>query len=70
MDLEVSVERSVVDSVLSYAQILHPKESILLLNGKADKSSIVVDGVQIPPLASHGSRFSSFPFHKTSCSSN
>jgi proteasome lid subunit RPN8/RPN11 len=59
--LEVSVERAVVDSVLSYAQIFHPRESILLLNGKADKSSIVVDGVQIPPLARHGSNFSSFP---------
>ena len=61
MDKEVFVERSVVDSILSYAQMFHPRESILLLKGKIDKKKIVVNEVQIPPLATHGSRFSSFP---------
>jgi len=59
--MEVFVKRSVVDSILSYAQIFHPRESILLLKGKVSKHKLVVDDVQIPPLATHGSTFSSFP---------
>ena len=64
MDKEIFVERTVVDSILSYAQICHPKESILLLKGKVDKKKIVVTDVQIPPLATHGSAFSSFPLSR------
>jgi proteasome lid subunit RPN8/RPN11 len=64
LDKEVFVERAVVDSILSYAQMFHPRESILLLKGKIDKKKIVVNDVQIPPLATHGSRFSSFPLSR------
>ena len=64
MDKEVFVKRSVVESVLSYAQICHPRESILLLKGKTDKKKIVVTDVQIPPLATHGSTFSGFPLSR------
>ena len=64
MDKEVFVERSVVDSILSYAQMFHPRESILLLKGKIDKKKIVINDVQIPPLATHGNRFSSFPLSR------
>ena len=61
MDKEVFVERAVVDSILSHAQMLHPKESILLLKGKVDKHKIVVNDTQLPPFATHGKTFSSFP---------
>ena len=61
MVMEVFVERAVVDSILSYAQLFHPRESILLLKGKVSKHKLVVDDVQIPPLATHGSTFSGFP---------
>ena len=64
MDKEVFVERSVVESVLSYSQMCHPRESILLLKGKVDKKKIVVTDVQIPPLATHGSTFSGFPLSR------
>lgn len=60
MDKEVIIKRSVVESVLSYAQMLHPKESILLLKGKNDKKMILISDVQIPPLATHGTTFSGF----------
>jgi len=63
LDKEIFVERVVVDSILSYAQMFHPRESILLLKGKIDKKKIVINDVQIPPLATHGNRFSSFPLH-------
>ena len=64
MDKEIFVERAVVNSILSYAQMFHPRESILLLKGKIDKKKIVVNEVQIPPLATHGNRFSSFPLSR------
>ena len=57
MDKEVFVEQSVIDSILSYAKLFHPNESILLLKGKVDKKKIVVSDVYIPILATHGSRF-------------
>jgi len=63
LDKEIFVERAVVDSILSYAQMLHPRESILLLKGKVDKHKLVINDVQIPPLATHGITFSAFPLH-------
>ena len=64
MDKELFVKQSVVDSILSYAQMFHPKESILLLKGKSDKKKLVINDVQIPPLATHGSTFSGFPLSR------
>jgi proteasome lid subunit RPN8/RPN11 len=59
----VQVNRSVIDSLLSYASFSHPKEVILLLKGKKRKDFIVVDEVAIPPLFIRGKSFSSFPLH-------
>ena len=55
--------RSVFVSIMGYARACHPKEGILLLKGKVGKETIIVDEVEIPPLAVHGSIFSSFPLH-------
>jgi proteasome lid subunit RPN8/RPN11 len=54
------LEKSVADSLLSYALDAYPKEGILLLRGKASKGEILIDGILIPPLATHGQGFSSF----------
>jgi hypothetical protein len=35
----------------------------LLLRGKKKKDAIKVSDLVIPPLATHGNSFSSFPFH-------
>jgi proteasome lid subunit RPN8/RPN11 len=59
--LNVFIEQPVVDSILSYAQLFHPREAILLLKGKTDKNRLLVTDVQIPPLAKHGNSFSGFP---------
>lgn len=56
-------DQKVVDSLLSYARIAHPREGILLLRGKVDKEKILVNDVEIPPFATHGNSFSSFPLH-------
>lgn len=43
--------------------MLHPREAILLLRGKVAKHRIVVNDTLIPPLATHGNTFSTFPLH-------
>ena len=57
----VEFKQSVIDSILSYAKIAHPNEGILLLRGKTSKDRIVIEEVVIPPFATHGQGFSSFP---------
>jgi len=42
----------------------HPNESILLLKGKIERKKIVINDVQIPPLATHGKAFSGFPLSR------
>jgi proteasome lid subunit RPN8/RPN11 len=59
----ILIKRGVIESVLSYARILHPREAVLLLKGKVDKHRILVNDTWIPPLATHGNTFSAFPLH-------
>lgn len=61
MARSLEISQSVIDSVLSYAKMTYPKEGILLLQGKASKDKILIDSVAIPPFATHGHGFSSFP---------
>jgi proteasome lid subunit RPN8/RPN11 len=57
----VRFEKSVVDSILSHALNTYPKEAILLLRGKKERDDILIDEIVVPPLATHGAGFSSFP---------
>jgi proteasome lid subunit RPN8/RPN11 len=63
LDNAVLIKRTVIDSILSHARTLYPREAILLLKGKADRHGIVVNDTQIPPLATHGNTFSTFPIY-------
>jgi proteasome lid subunit RPN8/RPN11 len=63
LDKGIFIKRSVVESILSYARGLHPRESVLLLKGKADKQGLTINEVQIPPFATHGRTFSGFPIY-------
>jgi len=63
LDKAVLIQQAVVDSILSYARMLHPREAVLLLKGKVDTHGIVVKDTQIPPLATHGNTFSTFSLH-------
>ncbi|MHA1711629.1 MAG: Mov34/MPN/PAD-1 family protein [Candidatus Freyarchaeota archaeon] len=58
----VYIAKHVVDSLLSYARLSHPREGILLLRGKVERKGVVINDVVIPPLATHGHGFSMFPF--------
>jgi len=61
--LLVSIKRSVIDSILSYARMNHPREGILLLRGRVKRDKIDVVEVIIPPLSVRGNNFSSFPLY-------
>ncbi len=56
----VRFEKSVADSLLSYAIDAYPREAILLLRGRAGNDGVLINEVLIPPLATHGRGFSSF----------
>ena len=60
---QVSIKRSVIESVLDYAKACYPKEGILLLRGKTRKGKTIIEEVVIPPLSVRGSGFSNFPLN-------
>ena len=57
------LKRSVIENLLSYARGAHPRESVLLLRGKVSKDEVFVNDTIIPPFATHGEGFSTFPSH-------
>ena len=59
----VVIEREVLDSIFEGARRLYPKETILLLRGKKGKDSIEVRELVVPPLATYGHGFASWPLH-------
>lgn len=63
MTKTIVFDSKVVDSLLSYARTLHPREGVLLLRGKVDKEKILINDTEIPPFATHGQVFTSFPLH-------
>lgn len=58
------VTHTVLDSILTYDQMAHPREGILLLHGRSDANQITISDVVIPPLAVHGAGFAQFPLHR------
>lgn len=63
MTKTIVLDSKVVDSLLSYAKMQHPREGVLLLRGNVDKEKVVVNDTEIPPFATHGNSFASFPLH-------
>jgi proteasome lid subunit RPN8/RPN11 len=61
--VQVRIERSVIEGILDFAKACHPKEGILLLRGKAEKSTVNIAEIVLPPLSVRGSGFSDFPLH-------
>ena len=63
MSTSISMRKELLETLLESSKALHPKETILLLRGKANRATISVSEILIPPLAMHGKGFSSFPTH-------
>ncbi|MDH5448023.1 MAG: Mov34/MPN/PAD-1 family protein [Candidatus Bathyarchaeota archaeon] len=57
----VQIKYSIFNSILESARTAYPRETILLLRGKIRKDRIEITDLVIPPLATHGKGFSSFP---------
>ena len=57
----VSLQRDVLDSILSYCHMKHPNEGILILKGKSKRGHIMIDGLVIPPFNYTGPTFAGFP---------
>ena len=61
IERQVSLQKSVLDSILSYCKMKHPNEGILILKGKSKQGNILVDGLVIPPFNYTGPTFAGFP---------
>ena len=61
LERSVEVRRDVLDSILSYCQMKHPNECILVLKGRSRRGRITVDGLVIPPFSETGPTFAGFP---------
>ena len=61
MSIKVVISQKLMNVILENARALYPREMILLLRGKAGKNKIEITDLVIPPLATHGREFSSFP---------
>jgi proteasome lid subunit RPN8/RPN11 len=57
----ISLTKDVLDSILSYCQMKHPNEAILILKGKSKNGNIKIDGLVIPPFSFTGPTFAGFP---------
>lgn len=63
MVAEVAISRRLFEIILDSARSVYPRETILLLRGKAGRGRIEITDIIIPPSATHGRGFSSFPLH-------
>ena len=59
----VEIRKSLLRSILESARAVYPRETILLLRGISRKRRIEITDIIIPPLATYGNGFSSFPTH-------
>ena len=57
---KVLLQKDVLDSILSYCQMNHPNEGILILKGKSKNGEIRIDGLVIPPFSETGPTFADF----------
>jgi len=61
IERQISLQKNVLDSILSYCQMKHPNECILILKGKSKQGNVWIDGLVIPPFNYSGHTFAGFP---------
>lgn len=61
IERHVFLQQDVLNSILSYCQMKHPNEGILILKGKSKQGKITIDGLVIPPFNYTGPTFAGFP---------
>ena len=58
---QVSLQKEVLDSILSYCHMKHPNEGILILKGKSKRGHVLIEGLVIPPFNYSGPSYAGFP---------
>lgn len=58
---KIMLKKDVRDSILSYCNMKHPNEGILILRGKSKKGNILIDGLVVPPFSFGAHSSSGFP---------
>ena len=58
---KVLLDKSVLDSIVTFCKMKHPNEGILILKGKSKNGQIKIDGLAIPPFNFTGPTFAGFP---------
>ena len=58
---KVLLDKSVLDSIITFCKMKHPNEGILILKGKSKNGQIKIDGLAIPPFNFTGPTFAGFP---------
>jgi proteasome lid subunit RPN8/RPN11 len=61
IERKVLLEKTVLDSIVTFCKMKHPNEGILILKGKSRKGEIKIDGLAIPPFNFTGPTFAGFP---------
>lgn len=60
---EVVIKREVLEMILGSARALHPKETVFLLRGESTANKVTISEVVVPPFATYGRGFATFPAH-------
>ena len=61
--MRVVIPGELLDSMLGFARMQHPREAILLLRGSVGKDEIIIEEHLLPPFATSGRSFAQFPAH-------
>ena len=61
IERNVLLDKSVLDSIVTFCKMKHPNEGILILKGKSKNGQIKIDGLAIPPFNFTGPTFAGFP---------
>lgn len=59
--MKVSIDKSLMESMLHIARVQHPYEVTLLLRGKVRNDEVLIEEFLFPPFASAGRNFAQFP---------
>ena len=61
IERKILLQKTVLDSIISFCKMKHPNEGILILKGKSKNGTITIDGLAIPPFNFSGPTFAGFP---------
>jgi proteasome lid subunit RPN8/RPN11 len=62
-DWVVAMDDELLKHILECAKKLYPRETIMLLRGKAKKEVLTVSELVVPPLATYGQGFANIPLY-------